>query len=96
MGTGEVNLKSQCNLPKINIKNNSNYVLNITELIHVSQKVVLEIVEEMPKCNCSSFAEHHLQYKENLRFFQCGMADVSTQISVLQLIPLAQQKFSFL
>lgn len=78
MGTGEVNLKSQCNLPKINIKNNSNYVLNITELIHVSQKVVLEIVEEMPKCNCSSFAEHHLQYKENLRFFQCGMADVST------------------
>lgn len=58
--------------------NNSDCALNTTELIYVSQKVVLEILEEMPKRSCSSFAEYYLGYKENLGFFQSSMANVST------------------
>ena len=46
--------------------NNSNCALYTTEFKYVSQKVLLEIVEEMPNCNCNSFAECYLGYKENL------------------------------
>lgn len=56
---GQVNLKRQCSL--INMNN----ISNSTKLIYISQKVVLEISEEMPKNNCSNFAEYCCRYNEN-------------------------------
>lgn len=58
MVKGYINLKRQCNLLKMNIMKNSTYAQNSNELVYVTQKVVSEIAEEMPKCNCSTGHEH--------------------------------------
>lgn len=45
----------------------------------MSQNVVLEVTEEMPKYQyCIGIAECYLGYEGNLQFFQSSVANVST------------------